>query len=57
MLVKLHKKAQWGGKQHKAANVYDVPEALAEKLIARGYAEEYVPVENAEEADASPVCE
>jgi hypothetical protein len=57
LLVKLHKKAQWGGKQHKAANVYDVPEALAQKLIARGYAEEYVPVEPAEDADAAPVCE
>ena len=45
MQIKLKKKAQWEGVQHKAGSVHDVDAALAEKLIARGYAEEHVPVE------------
>jgi len=49
MQIKLIKKAQWGGKQHKSGGVHDVDAALADKLIARGYAEKHV----VEDADAS----
>ena len=49
MQIKLKKKAQWEGVQHKAGGVHDVDAPLAEKLIARGYAEEHIP---SEEPDA-----
>lgn len=45
MQIKLKKKAQWEGAQHKAGSVHDVDAPLAEKLIARGYAEKHIPVE------------
>jgi len=54
MQIKLKKKAQWEGVQHKAGSVHDVDAVLADKLIARGYAEEHVPSEG---SDAAAVCE
>lgn len=54
MQIKLKKKAQWHGVQHKAGGVHDVDAALADKLIARGYAEVHVP---SEDQDAAPVSE
>ena len=38
MLVKLTKKAQWGGDVHRAGSVHDVDDRIAEKLIDRGLA-------------------
>jgi hypothetical protein len=54
MQIKLKKKAQWEGAQHKAGGVHDIDPALAHKLIARGYAEEYAP---SEDQNAAAVCE
>lgn len=52
MQIKLTKKAQWGGQSHKSGSTHDVDAALAAKLIARGYAKEYV-AEAVEEEDAT----
>lgn len=52
MQIKLTKKAQWGGQSHKSGSTHDVDAALAAKLIARGYAKEYV-VEAVEDEDAT----
>lgn len=54
MQIKLKKKAQWHGVQHKAGGVHDVDAAIADKLIARGYAEAHIP---SEDQDAAPVSE
>lgn len=52
MQIKLTKKAQWGGQSHKSGSTHDVDAALAAKLIARGYAKEYV-AEAVEDEDAT----
>ena len=54
MQIKLKKKAQWEGVQHKAGGVHDVDATLANKLIARGYAELHI---RSEDQDAAPVSE
>lgn len=51
MKIKLLAKASWGGKQRKAGSVHDVDALTAEKLISRGYAEEYTPEEDSKDAD------
>jgi len=48
MRIKLKKKAQWEGVQHNAGSVHDLDTALAEKLIARGYAELHIPTEGSD---------
>lgn len=52
MQIKLTKKAQWQGQSHKSGSIHDVDAALAAKLIARGYAKEYV-AEAVEDEDAT----
>ena len=54
MQIKLKKKAQWGGVQHRSGSIHDVDADLADKLISRGYAEEYIP---SEDQDAATVSE
>jgi len=51
MLIKLLKKASWGGKSHKAGTVHDVCEITAQKLIKRDYAEEHDPSKDVKDAD------
>jgi len=51
MKIELKKAAAWGGTGHKSGYVTDAPAAVAKKLIARGYAVEYVKQEE-EPADA-----
>jgi len=45
MLIKLRKKAQWEGVQHKAGSIHDIDASIANKLILRGYAEKHIPME------------
>ena len=52
MQIKLVKKAQWDGKQHKSGTTHNVSDEIAEKLISRGYAEEYSPEAIVEEVSA-----
>lgn len=51
MIIKLLKKASWGGQNHKAGGVHDVHGDIADKLIARGYAEEYDPAKEVKDDD------
>ena len=53
MKIKLTKKTQWDGVSHKSGSTHDVDAALAAKLIARGYAKEYVAEEAVEDEDAT----
>lgn len=55
MKIKLTKKAEWGGASHKSGSTHDVDAALAAKLIARGYAKEYIAEEAVEDDDATAV--
>ena len=58
MKIKMTKAAQWGGEFHKSGSVADAPNRVAQKLIARGYALEYVEtVEKEAEPDATAVYE
>lgn len=58
MKIKMTKAAEWGGDRHKSGSVSDAPDLVASKLIARGYAVEYVEtVEKEVEPDATAVCE
>jgi hypothetical protein len=38
MMIKLKRKAQWGGESYRANSVHDVDPLVAEKLLARGLA-------------------
>lgn len=38
MIIKLKRKAQWGGEARKANSVHDVDSTVAEKLLVRGLA-------------------
>jgi hypothetical protein len=51
MLIKLLKKASWGGKSHKAGTVLDDCELTAQKLIKRDYAEEHDLSKDVKDAD------
>ena len=58
MKIKMTKAAQWGGDLYKSGSVADAPNRVAHKLIARGFAVEYVQtVEKEVDPDAPAVCE
>jgi len=58
MKIKMTKSAEWGGNRHKSGSIANAPDLVARKLIARGYAVEYVEtVEKEVEPDAPAVCE
>lgn len=42
MKVTLTKAAQWDGKSHKSGTDHDVSDAVAKKLLSRGYAKKFV---------------
>jgi len=52
MRIKLLKSAQWGGKTARQGSTHDVDDAMAHKLIERGYAEICAP--ELEVDDATP---
>jgi hypothetical protein len=51
MKIELKKAAAWGGTGYNSGYITDAADAVAKKLIARGYAVEYVEQEK-EPADA-----
>ena len=53
MKITLLKKTAWGGKSHSAKSSHVVGAAVAQKLISRGYAEEYVEVEESKDGPAT----
>ena len=53
MRIKLLKSAQWGGKTARQGSTHDVDDAMANKLIERGYAEICTPEPEVEHAAPS----
>lgn len=53
MKITLLKKTVWGGKSHNAKSSHLVEDELAQKLISRGYAEEYVEVKESKDGLAT----
>lgn len=53
MLIKLTKKAQWGGEARRAGTVHDVDDRVADKLIQRGLATTKVEDDKPEAEDAT----
>lgn len=57
MKIKLIEPASWAGSKHRKGSVHDVDDKIAEKLIARGYAEEHVDLTVEEAQDDAPTAE
>ena len=57
MKIKLIEPASWAGKRQRKSSVHDVEDKIAQKLISRGYAEEYVETAVEEVEEDAPATE
>lgn len=57
MKIKLIEPAAWAGSKHRKGSIHDVDLKIAEKLIARGYAEEHIEPAVEEAQDDAPAAE